>query len=189
MWGVNEASGGMVCFFGSDNPCQSQACAQNGSGGGTAPPFTDPGPPPLRRNPCGAAGNAPDPSRYAQLGKDVQTLANFSDGFPSDAIESRRAANLLDAGNLASFHRGGWLDAQASGSSAGYANYVFGVYMNAAGYSLSEALSGANAYASLFASYTQHPQMDSTYTSVPSVNVASITNGFNAQQNGTACHK
>ncbi len=51
MWGSNDASGGMACFFGLPIPgCPSgQTCYANGPGGGTAPPFTDPGPPRLQR--------------------------------------------------------------------------------------------------------------------------------------------
>ena len=94
-----------------------------------------------------------------------------------------------NAFTLASFHRGGSLDAQASGGSTRYANYVFGVYASAAGMSLSQALQGANLYASIFASYGSNVPLDPNYTSTPAANVAIITTGFDAQQNGTVCHK
>lgn len=32
-----------------------------------------------------------------------------------------------------------------------------------------------------------HVEMDSTYTELPEANVKNITNGYNAQQNGTTC--
>jgi hypothetical protein len=91
--------------------------------------------------------------------------------------------------NLSEFHRGGALDAQAYGSSTAYANYVFGDYLSALGFSLPGSLSGANAYAFAAASYPPNTQMSPSYPSTPAVNVTNITAGFNAQQNGSLCTK
>jgi hypothetical protein len=67
------------------------------------------------------------------------------------------SANWLENDfNLLDFHRGGSLDAQAQGGSPD-ANYVFGVYMNAAGYSLSQTLGAANAYGAGFSNYRPNP--------------------------------
>ncbi|MHB8304006.1 MAG: hypothetical protein ACYDC6_14435 [Acidobacteriaceae bacterium] len=89
---------------------------------------------------------------------------------------------------LFSFHRGGLLDAQPLGASPAYGNYVFGAALNAAGYSLSFTLFAANTYA--FSSGAKYPGqiMDQNYGSIPAANVANITNGYNAQANGTVCH-
>lgn len=117
--------------------------------------------------PCAPSGHAPDPSFYAGLGESAGWFHNDV--------------------NLFEFHRGGLLDAQADGGSTAYANYVFGVYMNAAGYSLSQTLAGANAYAYLFAHYPPNKPKDPKYPSIPAVNVANITAGFNTNKNGTLC--
>ncbi len=78
------------------------------------------------------------------------------------------------------------MDAQAYGSSAAYANYVFGVYLAAAGYTLADALSGANLYAAGFANYNNRT-MDPNYPSIPAANANSITAGYNDQLNGLLC--
>jgi hypothetical protein len=92
------------------------------------------------------------------------------------------------------FSRGGYLDAQpmtdASVQQArAYGNYVYGVYMQAAGFPLFLALAGADAFAiKSGAQYgPSEGPMDPTYGSIPAANVANITNGFNAQKNGTVC--
>jgi len=128
--------------------------------------FTDP----FGLCPCDPSGRAPDPSFYAGLGESAGWFHNDV--------------------NLFEFHRGGLLDAQADGGSTAYANYVFGVYLNAAGYSLSQTLAAANAYGALFSHYNPAKVpggMDRNYPSIPAVNVANITAGFNANKNGTLC--
>ena len=45
------------------------------------------------------------------------------------------------------------LDAQPQGASPAYANYAYGVYMSAAGYTVNQALSGADIYAEYRAHY------------------------------------
>jgi len=93
--------------------------------------------------------------------------------------------------------RGDYLDPQplASGTkyqNQAYGNYVFGVYMQAAGFSLPQTLSGANAYAaySKLFNWKQYSgnQMDPNYSFLPAASVANMTNGYNAQANGTVCH-
>lgn len=131
-------------------------------------------------NPCLQAGNAPNPNYYAQKGQ----------AGSSNAIK--------DIYNLFSFRRGGALDAQVGpgpngqpfGGSPAYANYTFGVYMAAAGYTLNQTLAGADIYAQYRSRYPAGtPMAGPNYPFTPQVNVTNITNGFNAQTNGTTCHK
>jgi YD repeat-containing protein len=72
------------------------------------------------KNPCSEAGNAPDPSYYADNGLYIGVLGLFS------------------------FHRGGYYDAQQYGGSRAYGNYAYGVYLAAAGLPLPVALAGAD---------------------------------------------
>jgi RHS repeat-associated protein len=156
---------------------------QNPPGGGDPTTPTVKGPPSneVPQNPCNYAGRNPDPSAWAAMGQDTKnnpftTTYDFVKGF---AI-------------------GGYLDAQpmATGNSyekAAYGNYVFGAYMSGAGFPLSVTLAGANEigfYHSLSnpAQYSGR-QMDSFFWSLPAANVANITAGYNAQRNGTLCHK
>jgi hypothetical protein len=133
------------------------------------------------QNPCNYAGRNLNPSAWAAMGTGTRnnpftTYYDFKNGF---AI-------------------GGYLDAQpmATGTAferAAYGNYVFGAYMSAAGFPLSVALAGANAIANhnTLSSPGQYSgrQMDTNYPALPAANVANITAGYNAQQNGTLCHK
>ncbi len=116
---------------------------------------------------CAPSGKAPSPSRYQEWGQSANWLQNYL--------------------NVYEFHRGGSLDAQAYGGSKDYANYVFGVYMAGAGYSLSATLNGANDYAHWFSHYPPQEPMDPNYPSTPASNVADITRGFNDEKNGTLC--
>jgi hypothetical protein len=93
----------------------------------------------------------------------------------------------MNVSNLASFRRGGSLDAQAQGGSTAYVNYAFGVYMNAAGFSLSQTLTSANLYAALFSRYPPSTPMSGKYPSTPAANVMNVANGYIAEQNGTVC--
>jgi RHS repeat-associated protein len=129
------------------------------------------------RNPCQYQGRALPPSAYAASGK----AANGSPvNFALDVIEGWPRGHYLDAQPLAS---GTVFERQA------YGNYVFGVYMQAAGVPLSVALTGANDYAALTSSYPSTWSFDQNYPFLPSASVANITNGYNAQMNGTACHE
>jgi RHS repeat-associated protein len=128
---------------------------------------------------CDRSGNALPPSYFEDLGQNANWIDNDL--------------------NLISFRRGRILDAQAYGGSQEYANYAFGVYMNAAGYSLPQALSFANTYAQFPAFKSTFPYIggkyqnrppsyfDPNYTNTPAINVQKITTGFNDAQNGTLC--
>ncbi len=124
------------------------------------------------KNPCQYAGRAPAPSAYAQAGQ-----AGSSNAF-------------TDISNLLQFRRGGALDAQVRyGGAPSYANYAFGVYMSAAGYTLGQTLALADIYAEYRSSYpVGTPMGGPNYPFTPQANVTNISNGFNAQQNGTTCH-
>jgi RHS repeat-associated protein len=135
---------------------------------------------PPQPNPCLVAGNAPDPSYYAQKGQ---------------AAASNPVKDFL---NLFNFRRGGALDAQVGrglngqpfGGAPSYANYTFGVYMAAAGYTLNQTLAGADIYAQYRSRYPAGTKMAGpNYPFTPQTNVNNITKGFNAQMNGTPCHK
>ncbi|MBS1799667.1 MAG: RHS repeat protein [Acidobacteria bacterium] len=136
------------------------------SGSGGAPNNLTPA------NPCLHAGRAPDPSVYAQKGNAASSNA------------------LKDAYYLSQFRRGGALDAQVRyGGAPSYANYVFGVYMSAAGYSLSQALALADTYAQYRSRYPANtPMAGPNEPFTPQVNITNIQNGFTAQANGTTCH-
>jgi hypothetical protein len=123
---------------------------------------------PVPANPCSESGNAPDPHFYQQKG--------LNDRF-------NPVSTIAD---LQQFPRGGDLDAQPNGGSRAYGNYVYGVYMRAAGFPLFIATAGARWYSSR--SNAQYGPADGTMSgSIPTANVANITNGYNAQKNGTVC--
>jgi RHS repeat-associated protein len=119
-------------------------------------------------NPCPPSGNAPPPGFYWQLGQ---------------------SANLFSLdGYLLGFRRGGFLDAQVLyGGTQAYANYVFGVFMGAAGFSLSATLNFANTYGALRSRYPAGG-LDPNYTHIPTANVSNITKGLNDARNGTLCN-
>ena len=126
----------------------------------------------MPQNPCAQAGKAPDPSFYAQKGAAAKN-------------------NLFLTNQIFQFRRGGPLDAQPFGASPAYGNYVYGVYFRAAGFPLGLTLWGANWYAGGGvgdgkAKYSG--PLDPNYPNIPPANVANITNGYNAQKNGTVCH-
>src|SRR5260370_3528595 len=105
----------------------------------------------------------------------------------SDGVNATPVGVLNNLCNLENSDCGGTLNAEAYGSPTAYANYVFGVYMAAAGFSLSESLAAANAYGGMFSNYRWGPnlQPDQTYTHLPAANVANIAAGFNAELHGT----
>ena len=135
-------------------------------------------------NPCGGAGNAPDPSYYANQGKldrnnPIQSTNHTLFGFPE----------------------GGANDAQPSGGSPYYANYVYGAYMQQAGFPKSVSIILANEY-SVFSGISRGirglgPKYDPGQLkdanpwapAIPASNVTAITQGFNDARNGTLCHK
>ena len=137
-------------------------------------------------NVCMSAGSAPAPSVYQQRGQLVNSMAHTNDPYGL----SSAASVGYNAYELAQFRRGGPLDAQVRyhGSTA-YANYVFGVYLSAAGWTLPQTLDAANDYARARSRYPAGTPMDPQYPSTPAVNIANITAGYYAQQNGSLCHK
>jgi len=142
------------------------------------PPVNRADPLGLCPNTCAPSGNAPSPRQFQAMGYVARGSWFF--GFGVGA-----GANL---GSLAMFKRGSLLDAQVIyGGSQAYANYVYGVYMCAAGYPLSAALAGANWYGAHFSKYPAGTPMDPQYTAIPASNVANIIQGCKDQQNGTLC--
>ena len=61
--------------------------------------------------------------------------------------------------------------------------------MSGAGYSLPFTLFAANTYAAIKNASYPGITMDPNYSAIPQANVANIINGYNAQKNGTLCHK
>lgn len=137
--------------------------------------------------PCDSAGNAPDPSEYAKRGSELKKIPPDppagSPITPADQVFSNLAQAL-------EFHRGGTLDAQVRyGGSTAYANYAYGVYFGAAGFSLPDMLALANTYGACCSRYPKKIQMDTKYPSIPASNVKNITAGYNDYKSGTLCHK
>ncbi len=158
-------------------------CGQSGGGGGSAnngAANNGPTAPVVLNNPCSVQGRALPPSAYATQGQQANaSTVNF----------------VLDI--AMGWPRGDYLDPQplASGDkyqNQAYGNYVFGVYMQAAGFSLSQTLSAADAYAgySKLLNWNQYSgnQIDPNYSFLPAASVTNITNGYNAQANGSVCH-
>jgi hypothetical protein len=94
------------------------------------------------------------------------------------------------AGQLAQFHKGGTMDAQAHGGVQADGNYDFGVYNAAAGIPLSTTLDLADTYGKYFSKYPADPNdpryktPDKNYPNIPAVNVQNIAKGYNDYQNG-----
>ena len=137
--------------------------------------------------PCDSAGGAPSPQQYQSQGQHSAQRQAYLNSVDDGSGAAASAGLLLGLLDLVPFRRGGALDGQAYGSSPAYANYAFGVYMSAADYSLSTALVGANVYGAVRSQYPATTVMSPKYPSIPDVNVSSITNGFNAQQDETLC--
>ena len=117
-------------------------------------------------------------------------MPSSGEGPTSDFFESLGAEspNWMDNFmNLLDFRKGAMMDAQAYGGSPAYANYVFGAYMAAAGYSLPNTLNAANAYGFVRAKYPSNIPMDPVYKSIPAANVINIMAGFNAEKTATLC--
>jgi hypothetical protein len=121
-------------------------------------------------NPCQYSGRALPPGAYATQG---QAANGSPTNFALDVAMGLPRGDYLDPQPLT--------DAPPL-QAAAYGNYAYGVYMQAAGFTLSQPLSGANTYAwerSLFnpQQYANQP-MDPNYSSLPITNVANITNGY-----------
>jgi hypothetical protein len=129
--------------------------------------------PVVLQNPCQVQGRALPPSAYGASG---QTAKNSTTDFVLNVAMDWPKGHNLDSQQLAS---------GTIWQNAAYGNYVYGVYMAGAGVSLSTALSGANTYAFFRSHYPAGTPMDPNYGSLPAANVVNITNGYNAQLNGT----
>ncbi len=141
----------------------------SGGNGGIAPDKTP-------QNPCLHAGRALPPSAYAAQGAaDKGHIGNFL----ADTLQGFPAGHFLDPQPLSS----GTVQ-----QAAAYGNYTYGVFMQASGLSLSQTLYAANVYAITRSSYPSGTQYDDKYLGLPVSNVANITNGYLAQQNGVTCH-
>lgn len=151
-------------------PSDPPGSPQPSSGTGGAP-AQGPQAPPSPRPPCNLAGNAPPPSYYAGVAR----------------VGASQAPYLVPAMIAEQFRKGGSLDAQAQGAKPAYANYVFGVYFAAGGFSLNATLNLANSYGQHFSHYPASTPMDAMYTHIPASNVISITQGYNEQKAGTTC--
>ncbi len=138
-------------------------------------------------DPCTTAGGAASPAQFASQGQALAQQMTVAATSMNPFAPPIGAPEAVAFASIASFHRGGSLDAQASGADNIYANYVYGVYFAAAGFSLNSALNGANTYAAAFANYDPNRPMDptGTYPHIPADNLAAITKGFNDQLNGT----
>lgn len=115
-------------------------------------------------NPCAYMGKALPPSAYAAQG----------------AASNIYSSPLNFAADVASHGWTGFLNSQPLNSgtvqqNAAYGNYVFGVYMQTAGLTLSKSLSGANAFAAYRKGSNPNQyagqQMDPNYPSLPVQNV------------------
>lgn len=132
---------------------------------------------------CSPAGTAPTPDEYANMGKMVSGLSSSRDPYGMGGA----AAGMLNGMTLVKFRRGAELDAQVRyHGSPEYANYVYGVYLSAAGWDLRTALEGANDYGGARSVYHGRT-MDLTYRNIPADNVRNITLGYTDQTNGTMC--
>lgn len=136
--------------------------------------------------PCDNAGGAAPPEAFAQKGTRLKQQITITDPSTDEAHGGDLGIELQ---TYSSFHRGGSLDAQASGSDNIYANYVYGVFMQASGNDLNFALSGADAYAHYFGGYEADRAMDEAggYPHEPADNAAAIEQGFNDQSKGSTC--
>ena len=147
-----------------------QRLGPGGSPGGNSSPANNG--PVVLKNPCQVQGRALPPSAYAASG---QAAKNSTTDFALDVAMGWPRGDYLDPQPLAS---GTKYQNQA------YGNYVFGVYMQAAGFSLPQTLSGANAYAaySKLFHWKQYSgnQMDPNYSFLPAASVANIANGYYA---------
>lgn len=150
-----------------------------GTGGGGQPqPPAEPAQsssngPTVPKNPCQYQGRALPPSAYAQAGQAANAI-----NFALDVHYGWGSGQYMDAQPLT--------NAPGTWNAAAYGNYVYGVYMQAAGAPLSVALRGAEGYA-LTKTYPTGTPMQPWYPGLPAANAQNITNGYNAQANGTTC--
>jgi hypothetical protein len=136
-------------------------------------------------------GHAPPPNFYVQ-----QAVQQDPDNLEQDSSLPNLLTALWGFNNLG-LRTGlqgllgfGSLNAQAQGSSPAYANYVYGVYMSAAGFPLSYAQTAGNIAAALSSNYGPDGPpsgYNQQYGSTPNANVLNIAQGYYDQQAGTLC--
>lgn len=136
-------------------------------------------------------GAASPPSYYAAQAVQQDLSNPEQDSSPVNfliaAWEFNNLANRLGIQGFLGF---GSLNAQPQGASPNYANYVYGVCMSAAGFSLEYAQTAGNLAAAVSSNYGSGGPpsgYNSNYASTPNANVANITQGYNDQQYGTLC--
>ncbi len=132
--------------------------------------------PVVLQNPCQVQGRALPPSAYAMAGKGSPW---YSLNFALDVHYGWGSGQYLDAQPLTTV--------PDTWAAAAYGNYVYGVYMQAAGFSMEVTMRGAQGYAST-KTYPAGTPMQPGYPGLPAANAQNISNGFNAQSNGTICH-
>jgi hypothetical protein len=136
-----------------------------------------------QQDPCQSAGNAPDPQQFAA---DGAALAQQAANSPPSLVNG-----LDELSFIAQFHRGGLLDAQAQGANNNYGNFAFGAFFAGLGWSLQDALAGANAYGAMFSQYSARQLKGHypSYPAIPAANVQYIMKGYSAAKAGVLCHK
>jgi RHS repeat-associated protein len=136
-------------------------------------------------------GKAPAPSYYAAQAVQQNPSNPEQDTSPINMfIAAWGFNNLANKLGIQGFLGFGSLNAQPQGASPAYANYVYGVYMSAAGFSLDYAQTAGNVAAAMTSNYGPGGPpsgYNPTYPSTPNSNVANIAQGYNDQQYGTLC--
>jgi hypothetical protein len=121
--------------------------------------------------------------RVSTLGVVIAASKETEQGEPSPLIGLPVAIAMA----LLPFRQGGSLDAErANGQYVtdyhDYANIAIGLYMAAAGVDIDDALSIANAYASIFSHF--HEPMDDVYVHLPRRDVTDIRQGYELYNSG-----
>ncbi|NID05883.1 RHS repeat protein [Luteibacter jiangsuensis] len=136
---------------------------------------------------CDFSGSAPSPQEYERRGQGVGNVTYAPNPYGPGSL-GNAGGTLYNLATLYQFKRGGPLDAQVQyGGSPAYANYVYGVYLGAAGWNLPEILSSADAYGKARSVYPSTTRMDDAYPHIPQANVKNITRGYNDQKTGNLC--
>lgn len=135
---------------------------------------------------CDTSGSAPPPQEYERRGRLVHDATYAPNPYSGSVGNAGGTAyNLI---TLYQFKRGGPLDAQVRyGGLPSYANYVYGVYLGAAGWDLPQVLSSADDYGKARSKYPSDTRMSKDYPHIPQANVDNITRGFNDQRMGNLC--
>lgn len=136
---------------------------------------------------CDFSGTAPSPQDYERRGQAVHNVTYAPNPYSPASLGTPGGA-VYNLETLYDFRRGGPLDAQVRyGGLPSYANYVYGVYLGAAGWDLPEILSSADAYGKARSTYPTDKIMSKVYTHIPQSNVDNITRGYSDQKAGNLC--